>query len=71
MFNLTLIGTENWLGLLTSILIAFCLYFSLSFFQHLKLGDERLIRQSKLAASYCLALALFIPALYSLYISMQ
>ncbi|ART77167.1 hypothetical protein B4U37_14410 [Sutcliffiella horikoshii] len=71
MSNLTFIGTENWLGLLSMILITFCFYFSLTFFQYIKLGDERLIKQSKLAAVYCLALALLIPALYSLYISMK
>jgi hypothetical protein len=60
--------TGNWLGILSMILIVLCLYFSLTFFQHLKSGDDRLIKQSKLAAVFCLALGLLIPALYSLYI---
>ena len=61
-------GAGNWLGILSTILIVLTFYFSLTFFQHLKLDDERLIKQSKLAAVFCLALSLLIPALYSLYI---
>ncbi|MFL0366233.1 hypothetical protein ACH0BF_24965 [Pseudobacillus sp. 179-B 2D1 NHS] len=64
----TLMGTGNWLSIISTLLILLCFYFSLTFFQHLKLGDERLIKQSKLAAVFCLALSLLIPALYSLYV---
>jgi hypothetical protein len=68
MSNINLMGTGSWLGILSTILMVLCFYFTLTFFQHLKLGDERLIKQSKLAAVFCLALGLLIPALYSLYI---
>ncbi len=68
MGNIALMGTGNWIGILSTILIVLCFYFSLTFFQNLKLGDERLIKQSKLAAVLCLALSLLIPALYSPYI---
>ena len=71
MDNITFMGAGNWLGIISMILIVLCLYFSLTFFQHLKLGDERLIKQSKLAAVFCLALSLLIPALYGLYIYNQ
>ena len=69
---MTLMGTgmgiRNWLGVFSATFIVLCFYFSLTFFQYLKLGDERLIKQSKLAAVLCLALSLLIPALYNLYI---
>lgn len=68
MNNTALMGTGNWLGVLSTILIVFCLYFTLTFFQNLKTGDERIIKQSKIAAVVCLALGLLIPALYNLYI---
>jgi hypothetical protein len=68
MDNIPLMGTGNWLGILSTILIVLCFYFSLTFFQHLKSGDERLINQSKFAAIFCLAASLVIPALYNLYI---
>ena len=63
----TLMGTGNWLGILSTILIILCFYFTLTFFQSLKSGDERIIRQYKLAAVISLALGLFIPAIYNLY----
>ncbi|MFF2753006.1 hypothetical protein ACFVR1_04505 [Psychrobacillus sp. NPDC058041] len=71
MANMNLLGAGNWLGILSTILIVLCFYFSLSFFQHLKTGEERLIKQSKFAAVFCLAMSLLIPALYSLFIYNQ
>ena len=68
---MTLFGVWNWLGILSTILIVLCFYFSLTFFQHLKIGDERLIKQAKFAAVLCLAMSILIPALHSLYIYNQ
>lgn len=65
---ITLMGTGNWLGIVSTILIILCFYFSLTFFQNLKSGDERIIKQSKLAAVICFAIGLLLPALYSLYL---
>ncbi|MEI5909096.1 hypothetical protein WAK64_18765 [Bacillus spongiae] len=65
MDDTTLISAGNWIGVLSIILLVLCFYFSLTFFQYLKLGDERTIKQSKLAAVSFLALGLLIPALYS------
>ncbi|MFC5588157.1 hypothetical protein ACFPRA_04640 [Sporosarcina soli] len=71
MDNLNFMGTGNWLGILSLILIVLCFYFSLSFFQYLKLGDERLIKQSKFAAVFFLALSLLIPAIFNFYVYYQ
>ncbi|MCM3163521.1 hypothetical protein [Metabacillus litoralis] len=60
-------GTGNWIEILSLILIVLSFYFSLSFFYYLKLGDERAIKQTKLAAVICLALSLFIPAIVNGY----
>ncbi|MFS0576967.1 hypothetical protein AB1K83_15105 [Sporosarcina sp. 179-K 3D1 HS] len=56
--------TGLWPSLLSVIMFGLCIYFTLSFFQHLKSGDDRLINQSKLAAVIFLVLALLIPALF-------
>ncbi|MFJ7827736.1 hypothetical protein [Psychrobacillus sp. NPDC096623] len=61
-------GTGNWLGIFSTVLIIMCFYFTLTFFQYLKQGDARLTRQSKFGAVICLALGLLIPAMYNLYI---
>lgn len=50
-------------GIVSTVLIVLCFYFTLTFFQHLKLGDERLTKQSKLAAIVCLAASLLLPVL--------
>ena len=39
-----------YLGIFSSLMLAVCLYFSLTYFEHLKYGDDRLIKQSKLIA---------------------
>jgi len=71
MSSLGFFGLGNWLTILPVILFVACFYFTLTFFEHLRKGDDRLAKQSKLTATICLALALLIPALYSLYISVQ
>lgn len=62
-----LMGPGNWIGIFTTAFIILCFYLTLTFFQHLKQGDARLTRQSKLGAVICLAASLLIPALYNLY----
>lgn len=60
-----------WIGILSVILLGFCLYFTLSYFEHLKYGDDRLMNQTKLGAVLTLVLALLIPAFYQLLIFNQ
>ncbi|MFJ8260667.1 hypothetical protein ACIQ4I_01750 [Rummeliibacillus sp. NPDC094406] len=71
MDNLNVFGPANWIGLLSSVFIILCLYFTLTFFQKLKAEDERGIKQNKFAAIICLAFAILMPALYNLYIFSQ
>lgn len=66
-----LMGTGNLLGILSTLLIIAGLYFIFTFFEHLKSGDDRLRKQSKTAALICIAIALMIPAFYSLYINYE
>ncbi|MGN7407903.1 hypothetical protein [Sporosarcina sp. SAFN-010] len=61
-------GTVNWLNILSAVFVIACLYFTLSFFQHLKMEDQRLAQQSKIAAVVSLAVALLIPAIYGVYV---
>ena len=68
MSNLGLFGTGNWLGILSTTLLIVSIYFTFTFFEHLKSGENRLIKQSKLAAIFCIAVALLIPAFYHFYI---
>ncbi|OZI10474.1 hypothetical protein CEW92_16720 [Bacillaceae bacterium SAS-127] len=68
MEKLNALASVNWIGILSTIFIILCFYFSLTFFQHLKSDNERMINQSKLAAVICLAIALLVPTLYNLYI---
>ena len=56
--------TEDWLGILSTILIVLGFYFVLTFIQYLKLGDERIIKQTKFAAVSCLAIGLLLPTLF-------
>ncbi|EDL66476.1 hypothetical protein [Bacillus sp. SG-1] len=51
-------------GILSAILMVFCYYFTLSFFQYLKEGDARLVSQSKKWAVICLALSLLVSATF-------
>src|SRR5699024_9777568 len=69
--DLTIMGTGNWIGMLSTVLIIICFYFTLTFFQHLRLNDERVVNQSKLAAVICLALGLLLPVLYGFYMYNQ
>jgi hypothetical protein len=69
MSNIELMGTTGkWIGIISIILFILCFYFTLTFFQYLHKEDERITRQSKIAATLCIALALIIPVVYNFYI---
>ncbi|MFF5994941.1 hypothetical protein AAGS61_09310 [Lysinibacillus sp. KU-BSD001] len=64
-------GSAIWVDILPRVFIILCFYCTLMFFRHLKDGDERLIKQSTLAAVFCLAVALLIPVMYHFYLYTQ
>lgn len=55
----------NWIGITSIVLYMLTFYFVLSFIESIHKDDQRVVRQSKIAAMVCLALALLLPALYS------
>lgn len=55
-------------GIFTVLMLSAFLYFTLTYFEHLKQDDKRLIKQSKLFAVITLFLALGVPAIYQLYV---
>jgi hypothetical protein len=70
--NTGIIGMGNWIGILTVSLFILCFYFTLTFFEQLRKNEEnRIITQSKLAATICIALALLIPVFYNFIIYHQ
>jgi hypothetical protein len=72
MDQLALTGSIGvWLGIFSAFMLTVCLYFTLTYFEHLKQGDDRLIKQSKLFAVITLFLALGIPGFYLLYLFNQ
>ena len=62
--NLGLLGEEIWVGILFTLLIVLCFYFTLTFFEYLRKDDERVIKQSKIASIICITLALIILIIY-------
>ncbi len=71
MTELGLLGTGNWLGVLSTVLLILSIYFTFSFLEHLKDGDKRLRTQSKILALVCIASALMIPSIYNFYIYIE
>ena len=71
MNDMSMFGVGNWIGIFSTVLLIICFYFTLTFFQNVKSGDERLMKQAKLAAVICLALALLFPAFYNFYLVNQ
>ncbi len=61
-------GAIGWLGVLKTVFLILCFYCTLCYFQYLKEGDERKIKQSRLAAVTCLAIALLVPVIYNFYL---
>ncbi|WP_313893095.1 hypothetical protein [Psychrobacillus sp.] len=66
MSNLVEMGVIHWIGILSTLLMILCFYFTLTFFENLRKNDERITKQSKIAAIICFALALIIPSIYNL-----
>jgi len=52
------------IAIFTVLMLSFCLYFILTYFEYLKKDDKRLIKQSKLLAVITLFLAFGVPAIY-------
>ncbi|WP_144235680.1 hypothetical protein [Planomicrobium okeanokoites] len=71
MSELGIFGTGNLLGVLATILFILSIYFTFTFFEHLKSGDDRLRKQSKTAAIFCISIFLLIPTFYSLYVNYE
>lgn len=71
MSQLGLLGTGNLLGVASTILLILSIYFTFTFFEHLKSGENRLRKQSKIAALICIAGALLIPSVYNFYINYE
>ncbi|MFD2751798.1 hypothetical protein ACFSUM_15510 [Virgibacillus siamensis] len=64
MFN---VETAGWHVIISVLLIIFSFYFTLTFIENLHKGeDERVTKQSKLAAIICFGIALVIPFLIAL-----
>lgn len=60
---------RNGMGsIFTVLMFSACLYFTLTYFEHLKQDNKNKIKQSKLFAVVTLFLALGVPAIYQLYI---
>jgi len=58
-------STVGWIGIISSLLILSSLYFILSFIESLHKKDERITKQSKIAAILCLGIALLLPVIFS------
>lgn len=59
----------NSMGIFSVLMLSTCLYFILTYFEHLKQDNKRLIKQSKLFAILTLFLALGAPTIYQMYIT--
>ena len=64
---LNVVGSANWMNIVAMIFLVLCFYFTLMYFQYLREADERLIKQTRLVAVICLAIALLAPAFYNFY----
>ncbi len=60
-----------WLGIFSALMFTASLYFTLTYFEHLKHEDTQLIRKSKFFAVISLLLGLLAPVLYQLYLFNQ
>lgn len=61
-------GTTIWLGLVSPVFLVITLYFTLTFFQQMKAGNQTAMVQSKLFAVICLAIALIVPVIFNIVI---
>ncbi|WP_053362378.1 hypothetical protein [Bacillus sp. FJAT-27251] len=72
MEQLALTGSIGiWIGIFTAFMLTASLYFTLTYFEHLKQGDDRSMKQSKVCAAITLFLALVVPGFYQLYLFNQ
>ncbi|MDE0584177.1 hypothetical protein ON064_14190 [Planococcus sp. A6] len=67
MSNMGMFGMGSWVGIVSALLFVASFYFTLTFFEQLKLEDGRVSKQAKIAAVICLAVALLLPVVYQLY----
>lgn len=63
-----LLGSGHWIGILSIVLLIGGIYFTFTFFEYLKDGEQRLKKQAKWAALICIAAALLVPAFHQLYL---
>ncbi|WP_203333600.1 hypothetical protein [Planococcus beigongshangi] len=68
MSDLGLLANGSWIGILSIILLICGIYFTFTFFEYLKDGEQRLRKQAKFAAIICIAAALLVPAFHQLYL---
>ncbi|WP_155590771.1 hypothetical protein [Lysinibacillus cavernae] len=52
--------------LITPLLMVVCFYLTLTYFHHLKTGDDKDIKKTKWWAVLCLAFAFIVPVLYNM-----
>lgn len=71
MDEMNLMMAGNWMGIVSTILFISCFYFTLTFFQHLKMNNEHATKTAKWAAVGCLAIGLLVPVFYSFYVYSQ
>ncbi|MGM0896668.1 MAG: hypothetical protein ACQEV0_02155 [Bacillota bacterium] len=67
MSDMGMFGAASWMGIVSALLLVAGFYFTLTFFEQLKDGEQRLRKQAKIAAVLCLAGALLLPVVYQLY----
>lgn len=63
--------TGSWVGIISILCGILCFYFTLTFFENLRKGDERITKQTKSAAIIFLSLALLLPAIFNFYLFVQ
>lgn len=68
---MTPLFTGNWIGIISTVCWILCFYFTLTFFENLRKGDERVTKQSKIAAIIFLSLALLLPVVFNFYLFVQ
>ncbi|WHX28006.1 hypothetical protein QNH47_09210 [Virgibacillus halodenitrificans] len=56
----------TWVNVIVVISLIICFYFTLTFFENLPKGDERVSKQLKVAAMICFGIAFLLPLLLSL-----
>ncbi|KGR78003.1 hypothetical protein [Ureibacillus manganicus] len=60
-----------WIGIFSSLMFVLCLYFFLTYFEHLKHDEDEQMNKSKSLAVLTLALGLLVPAFYQMFLFNQ